>query len=389
MIFIINLIIYIVFACIMSAFARKSYTLYDDEYRIDNLEWAYILFFTAICAFRWNTGVDSVAYTIRFIRGFEPDEGNTEYIYNYLTNFIADNQIPFSFGTGLLAFLQIFPLVGALRNNRYILITMPILLFGNCYFLSYMNAVRQMIAASMFFFACRYINEKRIVPYIIVILIGTLIHHSAAMMLPLFVLAFFQKWITKLNDKRTLLMAIYIMCIIIGMTPSFQGLISFAEQYSQIFGYDNYTDRMQMFLGSDYSEEAHSYGIMMISYILIGAFIIWYGPILKDKYGDSIPCFNLWYFLAFAYGCLYFLVCNVSHVFIRPIMYFQPFQLVIASLLLWEFISQQRYRNIAIVFIIVIWSECAWNLYKNQFDYSSSNYHLVWFYDLSKFYLTR
>lgn len=387
MIFILNLIIYIVFAWIMSSIARKSYSIYDEDYYIDSYEWGYIFFFTAICAFRWNTGVDSVAYTIRFIRGFKPDDWNTEFIYNNLTNFIAHNSIPFWIGTGLLAFGQIFPLVSSVKSERYILIAMPFVLFGNCYFLSYMNGVRQMVVASMFFYSCRYINEKRILPYIIIIVIGSLIHHSAYMLLPIFALAYIQKWISKINDKRIWLLMIYIACVIIGYTPSFQGFISYAEQYTQAFGYDNYTDRMQQFLGGNYTDEVHNFGLMMMSYFMVGVFLIWFGPMLKEKYEDRIPCFNLWYFLAIAYGCLYFLVCNISHVFIRPIMYLQPFQLIIASLLLWEFMSQTRFKNWCIVFIIVIWSECSWNLFKNQIENSSSNYHLVWFYDLSKYYI--
>lgn len=373
------------FAWIMSSIAKSSYDLYEDDDYIDKYEWYYIIFFTLLCALRWNTGADSMGYTVRFIKGFKPDEGNTEIIYNTVTNFIAHNHIPFWIGTGLLAFGQIFPIVSAIKNNRYILITMPFILFGNCYFLTYMNGVRQMVVASMFFYACRYINEKRILPYVTFIIFGSLIHHSAYMLLPLFALAYCNKWIEKINESRFWLLAIYIGCVILGYSPSFQGLVIFAEKYSQIFGYENYTERMGQFLGGEYTAEVHNFGLMMMSYFLVGLFIIWFGPFLKKKYENIIPCFNLWYFFAFAYGCLFFLICNVSHVFIRPVMYLLPFQLIIASLLLWEFMVEPKLKNICVAFIVVIWSECAWNMYKNQDANSFSNYHLVWFYDLSKY----
>lgn len=370
----------------MSSLAKKSYSIYDDSDEMDGYEWAIVWFFTTLCAFRWNTGVDSVAYTVRFIRGFEADEGNTEYIYNHLTNFIADNHIPFSIGLGLLAFGQIFPLVKALSKYRYILITLPFVLFGNCYFLTYMNGVRQMVVASMFVYACRFIIDRNLWKYLLFVLIGSLIHHSALMLIPLYAFGYLNSFLENITDKRIILMGVFIACVILGYTPSFQGLISYVELISQTVGYDNYTDRVGDYLGGGYSDEVHNFGLMMMSYFLIGCFTIWYGPMLKQRYGKLIPAFNLWYFLAIAYACLYFLICNISHIFIRPVQYLLPFQLIIVSLLLWEFLSDVKFKNIALIFIIVIWSECSWNLFKNQSQYSSTNYHLVWFYDLSRFY---
>ena len=386
MIFIFNLCIYLFFAWIMSYMAKKSYALNEDSNHMDGYEWGYIAFFTAICAFRWNTGVDCFAYTLRLIRGFEPEEGNTEYLYNGLTQFIAENHLPFSIGLGAMAFGQIFPLVKALQRDRYVLITLPYVLFGNCYFLSYMNGVRQMIVASMFVYACRYIKDRKVGYYLGFIVIGSLIHHSALMLLPLFALGYCHKIIASVGDRRLLLTGIYIGCVILGYTPSFQGLISYAEMFSEAAGYDNYTDRMGLFLSEGYSDEVHSFGLMMMSYFMVGLSIIWFGPFLKERYEDKIPCFNIWYCFAVAYGCLYFLVCNVSHVFIRPVQYFQPFQLIMASLLLWEFVSTPKFKNWAMAFVIIIWCECSWNLFKNQNENSSSNYHLVWFYDLSRYY---
>ena len=386
MIFIFNTLVYLIFALIMSAFAKKSYEMSDDSDGLDRYEWMFIAFFTLMCAFRWNTGVDSVAYTLRFIRGMPILEGNTEHIYNYITNFIAEHRIHFSVGLGILAFGQIFPLVKALEKYRYILVTLPFVLFGNCYFLTYMNGIRQMIVSSMFVYACNYIIDKKIWKYLLFILIGSLIHHSAYMLLPLYLLGYMGQWLDKVADKRKILMITYVVCVVLGFTPSFQSVISYAEAFSEITGYTNYTDRVTEFLSGEYNKEVHNFGLMMMSYFLLGVFVIWYGPLLKEKYEDDIPCFNLWYSLAVAYGCLYFLICNVSHIFIRPVQYLQPFQLIMVSLLLWELLKNVRLRNIAYILIVVIWMECVWNLYKNQMPNSSSTYHFSWFYDLSRFY---
>ncbi len=386
MIFIFNILVYALFAWVMSGFAKKSYELYGDDDAMDSYEWAYVAFFTLICALRWNTGVDCYGYTLRFIQGFKPDEGNQEYLYNYVTNFIANNRIPFYFGLGILAFGQIFPIVKALNKYRFILIILPFVLFGNCYFLTYMNGVRQMIVASMFVYACNYILYRKPFKYLLFIFIGALIHHSALMLLPLYLFTYIMPCIEKLNEKRYLLLGIFVSCVILGYSPSFQSLVSYAETISEITGYDNYTDRMSLFLNGGYTAEVHSFGLMMISYFLIGVFTIWFGPRLIYKYENDIPCLNLWYFLAVAYACLYFLVCNVSHVLIRPVHYLIPFQLIIVSLLLWDLLHEERMRNIAYALIVIVCMECCWNLYKNQSPYSSSNYHLSLFYNVSRFY---
>ena len=62
--------------------------------------------------------------------------------------------------------------------------------------------------------------------------------------------------------------------------------------------------------------------------------VIWYGPQLHARYGSRIPMFNLWYFGAVFYACTYFLVCNMSHMMIRPFQYFELFQALVLALLL-------------------------------------------------------
>ncbi len=370
----------------MSTFAKKSYTLYGDEDVVDRYEWYFVAFYTAIFAFSWNTGVDSFAYALRFMNGCEFEEDNKEYLYNYLTNFIAHSPIPYWVGMAVLGFGQIYPLVKALRRDREILVALPFVLFGNCYFLTYMNGMRQMVAASIFVYACVYIHERKLWKYCIAIFVGSLFHHSALMLLPIYLLAYADKLLAKINSKRIILLCVFIVCVILGFTPSFQSVISYIETLSEVAGYTNYTDRVGEFLSGDYTEEAHNFGLMMMSYFLVGCFIIWYGPMLKENYEERIPLFNLWYFLAVAYACSFFLIVNISHIFIRPVMYLLPFQLIIASLLLWKLYEDKTLRNAAIAFTAVIWMECGWNLYKNQEPWNSTNYHLSWFYDLSKYH---
>lgn len=383
--FIFNVLIYSLFAWFMSLLARNSYTIYGDSAKMDKYIWYYILFFVCLVAFSWKTGTDGFGYTLRFIRGFKPDEGNTEYIYNYVTNFIASNGIPFFIGMGILAFGQIYPMVKVIHKYRFILIMLPFVMFGNCYFMNLMNAMRQMVVASMFVFASQYIVDKKLLKYAAVILIGSLIHHSALMLLPLYFIGYLMPWIGNRLDRRYLLLAIYVMCFVLGFTPAFNGIVSYAEAFSEAAGYESYTERVGEFLSGEYQAEVHRFGPMMMSYFLLGIFTIWFGPMLKKKYESVIPYFNIWYLFAFLYACLYFLIVNVSHIFIRPVLYFQLFQLIIVSLLLWELYQQPKNRLKAWFLVAVIWVEVVWNLYKNQGPTSIVNYHSMFFYDFIKY----
>ena len=98
-----------------------------------------------------------------------------------------------------------------------------------------------------------------------------------------------------------------------------------------------------------------SFGPMMLSYLLIPICIIWYGSELEEEYCEKIPYFNLWFNFAYLYACGYFLVCNIGHYFIRPVMYFSLFQMVIAAGLLrflWcDYVNIGR-RQIATLFFV-------------------------------------
>jgi hypothetical protein len=121
-------------------------------------------------------------------------------------------------------------------------------------------------------------------------------------------------------------------------------------------------------LTKGYNEEVLNFGPMMLSYALIAALLIWYGPELSKKYSTSLPTFNIWFNLAYLYACLYFLVCNISHLFIRPVLYLSLFQMVMAALLLhylWnEYKVYGRKRVMTLFFCCVLAANTVWDVYK-------------------------
>lgn len=366
--FLFHILVYALFAYVMYDLGRKSLEADDDSDKIDRYLWRYILFFTLICALRGRTGVDTLSYVYNFVHGFfEGDTSlvNGEWAFYYLCDFISGNGIHYSVGLGVCAFVQIYFTIKGVLPQKYLLVYFPIVLFGSSLFLGEMNAVRQMMSAAIFFYAVRFIVDRKPAYYVVSMLAASLFHHSALMLLPLY----FIPPDFGVSQKRTILLAVYVFCFILGFTPQFQGLIHYAESLMATAGYDNYVSAAAEILNVDYTAEARKFGPMQCSYFLSGLAVIWFGPELGGKYRDEIPTFNLWFLFAVAYGCLYFLVCNVSHLMIRPIMYFQLFQSLVLTLIICDLLRPKEEpaarMRVAYLLIFVIWVNIIWDIIKN------------------------
>lgn len=366
--FILNILIYVFFAWAMFRMGKASYDANTDEDFIDRNLWYYIVFFVIISAVRWRVGMDSVSYVISFRDGFlkgDTTHVNGEWAFYYLCDFMSKYKIHFSIGMGLCAFIQIYCIVKGLLPHRSILVYLPVVMFGGISYLDLMNAIRQMIAACIFLYSIRFILQRSLWKYVVGLVVASLFHHSVLMLIVLY----FVPPLFDISGRRWLLLCIYLACFIIGLTPQFQNLVMYLESTVAIVGYDSYVDRISMILDQTYTQEAKTFGPMQLSYFLSGLALIWYGPRLGGRYSDSIQAFRLWYLLAVVYSCGYFLVSNVSHLMLRPLMYFSLFQTIILSLLLYDLINGDERtpndRNIAYLLIAIIWVNIAWNVTKN------------------------
>ena len=376
--FLFGILVYVGFALAMSSLAYRSYCISPRSGNWDKyLKW-YIAFFTVICAIRWNVGADAISYAIMFENGdFRKwNEINGEILFYGLTKLSSSLGMPFAIGMGVCAFLQIYPITKALKEYKYILIVLPFVLFGSRYFLDLNNGVRQMIVASMFIYASRFIVDKKPWHYAVFILLGATIHQSVYMLIPFYFIA--NKVIVA--DKRKLMLLVFTICFMAGQTPAFQSFMGYVEDLASLFGYEGYADRAVLLLSQGKTNESLAFGPMMLSYLLTAYFTIWFGPYLKARYEDRILYFNLWYNLSFFYACVYFLVCNISHIFIRPIQYFELFQMIIVSLLLYEF-KYSKFRNqlLYVSLIVVLWVSISWDVTKTYGQKRESTTYKVLF----------
>lgn len=364
---ILDILIYVAFAFFASSLAKKSENYIEDN-DIAPTHWDkyltyFVLFFTFICGIRWNVGSDNISYTYIFAYREYPVDYK-EPLWRLLVHSIRMLGLHWSFGLATCAFLQFYFITKTLQQYRWLLIFIPFVLFGGRYWMECVGAIRQMMVACGFLWAMKFIYERRLIPYLAFVFVGSLIHQSAVIL----IVCYFIPIKLDLTDKRWPLILILLGCVILGNVASFTGLANYVQLVAGSMEYDRYGEMMSEMLLSGYDDEALKIGPMMISYILIPIFIIWYGAELKEKYGEVIPYFDLWYNLAFFYACMYFLVCNLGHIFIRPIMYFSPVQMIMATMVLqYLWTEYRRYgirQSAAIAFCCVIAINSVWNIYK-------------------------
>ena len=380
-----DILIYVFFALLMYSYAKHSYEFANKSGKLEQSDknlWLFWLFFAFICGIRWNVGVDSVGYMQNFAEG-RINEEKDEYIWQGIILLISKLQLHYTVGMGLVAFLQIYFLTKMSTKYRYILIFMPVALFGGCYFLDYCNGMRQMLAASVFVFSTQFILQKKPIHYLVLIFITSYIHHSVVMMYPMILLAYIRPDKISFSDKRLICTIIFIICFIAGQTPQFAGFLYYfnflVNNMDDSYSYVGNVIERTIVEGDN---DARSFGPMQLSYFLTAIATIWYGKALKVTYKDKIPYFDLWWLFSFVYGCGYFLVCNVNFMFIRPFQYFEPFQLIIVSLLLYYFYSMRK-KKLFWIFTIVIWAGLSWNIMKSVGVFGESvTYKMIFFHDL-------
>lgn len=367
--YIFEILIYIFFAWAMYALAKESeekYPEYENDNHWNRYIWFYIAFFTFICAFRYSLGGDFFSYARIFEEGeIVERRADEEIIWNYLVRLTSEAGLGSIFGFGVCAFLQIFFIVKSCDRCKYLLITIPIALFGSRYFMDLNGAIRQMTAASFFLWYSKFIVERKLVKYIICVILSSFMHHSALILVVFYLIP--NRF--SIADRRWIMIPVFLVCFIAGQTPSFGNVVHYLELLTTITGYEAYTSRAVDMVNAGETAEALSFGPMMLSYFLIALILMWSGPYLKEKYKDSIPCFNLWYNLSFIFACAYFLIANISHIFIRPVQYLELFQMIMLALLIFDLWDEsyvnEKFKYMLIGLIIIVWTNTCWDVYKN------------------------
>lgn len=289
-----------------------------------------LLLFGFIAGARYNVGVDHLTYLRQYLAIQElghPMRETFEPGFLFITKVFANSGLHFFFYFTFLAILQIGFIYYALRDRKYLLPYIGLLVMLGPYFLNWMNGIRQCIVMCFFVFLVEFIVKKKFWYYAAGILLATTMHRSALILLPVYFI-FFKDF--KLENNKILLL-ILLLCIIVGSTPTWLHIMTNLDGLLAFLGYDIYSQEIGRMVSEGLRDTA--WGPSRIGLLVIDIAIIWFYPGMRDyyKYDKYLPI----YFLLFLIGTyLYNLFVNTSHIFIRPITYFTIFNLPLSAYLL-------------------------------------------------------
>lgn len=135
---------------------------------------------------RWENGTDWEPYYEYFeIVSANPDAGYMEPGFTWLC-YIDSQIMNYTGHLGIMAFLCILPV--AKRIKDYSPFPVFSLLIWFSVFFAHMFPVRQTIAISLFVFSWKYIQEKRLIPYLCLIALAATFHVTVLIALPIYFL---------------------------------------------------------------------------------------------------------------------------------------------------------------------------------------------------------
>lgn len=232
-----------------------------------------LLIFAFFSGVRWNVGVDHLSYLSYYNellnkRQFLSREMEPGFLF--ISKIFASLNIHFTVYFAFLAFLQIFFVYYAVKNERYLMPFLGMLILLGPQYLSWMNGIRQMLAATIFVFSIQYISKRRLIPYIICILLATSIHKSAILLLIFYFIP--QRDYFK---NRYMNIALVILTLIIGSSPTFMNKMTPFANILELIGFERYAERFDIML--NYEREM-ALGPRRLSIIFLNILNVWYAP---------------------------------------------------------------------------------------------------------------
>lgn len=290
--------------------------------------WFCIFLFCLISGIRWDVGVDHVSYVADYIdmckgqyyereRGFEP-------AYLLISQAFAQLGVHYIFYMAFLAFLEIYFIVRAFKDEKNIMPYILVLIVMGGYYFSWMNGIRQNIAACAFVWFSQYINEKQIWKYLICVILAYTMHTSALLLIPIYILAYDKHiW-----NRTWINILIFLSCFIIGQTPTFVSMMNSLGGLLSFMGYDYYSELLNSLTDST-SFRSFNFGPrMLVSLFTYCICILLYRKI--SIYYNS-PKLNLCFKFFFIGVCWNYLFINTLGIFLRPNYYFIIFALPVTA----------------------------------------------------------
>ena len=205
-----------------------------------------------VCVFllsmlRWENGTDWEPYYDYFnLVTIDPDYGYMEPGFTWLCYFNSQ-YMNYTWHLGVMALLCILPI--AKRVKEFSPFPLFSLLIWFTVSFAHMFPVRQTIAISLFVFSWKYIQERRLIPFLCMIALAATFHLTVLIVIPIYFL-----WNKHIPAKFFILAIIAVFIVSVASSQTFANLLSFVGGNSLFEEkLDNYMDNGEETFGSAYS----------------------------------------------------------------------------------------------------------------------------------------
>ena len=273
--------------------------------------------FTFVFGCRWGVGVDYFRYLYSYITGYESAE-RIEVLFKSIAQFLYKKGLHFSWFFSLWAFIDIFLLYYTLRNYRFIFPLFAFFLIFGFYWMSMMNVIRQQLAACVFLLSLHFIENKKIIPYYLCVLIAFLFHQSAILLV-----AFYPLFRFRDDLYRSILfqVVLYTVCVVLSFRTT--TVVEWIEKpfvwFVETFNYNQYGYGI-LYIDSlnDKTQFGRNTGLGVYTGIIKVVPVVLMSKELKRYYNSSF--FNMLYTLWFTHVTFGTIVKD-SIILYRPFVY--------------------------------------------------------------------
>ncbi len=334
--------------------------------------------FALVSGLRWQVGVDHLSY----LEGYENIKNgyifrsgdNIEIGFEVISRLFAKLNLHFVLYFSFWAFIQLFFFYFALKDQRYLLPYIGFLIILGPQYLSWMNGIRQMLAATIFVYSINHIQNKRFFLYLLSISFATIFHKSAILLLPLYLLPN-----KDLFKYRYLNLLLILVTFLIGQNPSFIYTLNMFEKAFALIGYNEYASKLDYFLSDN---KVMVLGPRRLVILTLNIIIVWYSNKLKVtfQYTNYLYYFNL----TFIGILLHNLFANTGHLFLRPVSYFTIFLTLTTAYLLYYLEPKEKFK-VSRSFLFVLLLSISYTFLSVIADYGKgdldwSNFKFFWDY---------
>ena len=300
----------------------------------------YISFFEKVSNYKFNLKIIGNYYEPLFI------------IINILLSYISSNPRFFIIVTSSIICYAFYTLIKKNSKNYFLSV---LIFIGLLFFYSTMNTIRQYLAISIIIFGYNFIKNKKILPYMICVVLATLMHSSALVGILIYPL-----YNMKYNRFRVII--IFLIAIVSN--------IFISDLINNIYTILNRTNYYEYRIG----KENISNLIHMILYLIIYLFSLY----LTKKNKINNEGHNSFYLYIFIMTSAFSLIAMNLNVLSRATTYFNIFSIICIPNVIEENIKNRKNKFIITIVLIlflfiysnvIIYLRPEWN---TAFNYKNS-----------------